>query len=522
MIKKNKKGMSLNGQLTVNVIASVFAFAVSAGISFFLSPYIVGAVGEEAYGFVSLSNNIISYFSIMAIALNSMASRFIAVAYFKNDMQEASEYYSSDFFANLVMCFIFVPVFIIGIANIHWLNISPTLVTDVQFLMTCIALSFVLDLLTVNLSVSYYVKNRLYISSLISIGSYFIRAVLLLFLFGAFTAHIAYVGFANLMVNLFVQGNNLIQKRRLAPELKIKLTYFKFKKIRQLVAAGIWNWITRVGAILQEGLDLLIANLMISPGDMGVLAVSKTIPTLISNLFGTMILSFIPNMTELYAKEETEQLKKSVKQAMKVIGMLINLPIALFIGFGDVFFRLWVPTQDAEFLQILSILAIAPMAVMGPATIIQNIFTVINKIKVNSLLVCATGLLNVATVYGLLKSTDGGLFVVAGVSSVYSILRNVLYTVPFGAIYIKCPWHTFFPEVGKNIVSVAVISALSLFLKGFMPEITWMWLFLFAGFAGMTGFILNFYLVMNTEDRELCINKTIKKWIRRPEENEND
>lgn len=502
---------SKNKQLALNIIASIFAFVVSAGINFFLSPFIVGNVGEEAYGFVSLSNNIISYFAIVTIALNSMASRFIAVAYFKDDIEEASEYYSSNFFANLGLCFVFAPVFIMGIINIHWLNISPGLVTDVQLLMTFIAVNFMLDLLTTNFGIAYYVKNKLYISSIISIGGYLLKAILLYFLFSSFATHIAYVGFVTLVVNMFVQGNNLIQKKRLVPELKIKPVYFKLKKIRQLITAGIWNSITRVGSILQDGLDLLITNLMISPSEMGVLAISKTIPALISNLLSTLVSSFVPNMTELYAKEKTEQLKKSVKQAMKIIGMLLNLPIALFIGFGDVFFGLWVPSQDAGLLHILSVLAIAPWAVVGPASIIHNIFTVVNKIKVNSLLICLTGFLNVITVYVLLKNVGGGLFVVAGVSSVYSILRNVLYTVPFGAIYIKCPWYTFLPEVGKSILAVAIISSISAYLKGFMPRVSWLWFVIFAALSGLIGFVLNFYLVLNKEDRELCFNRTIRK-----------
>lgn len=506
--------MTKNKQLAVNIVASMFAFVMSVGISFFLSPYIVENVGEEAYGFVSLSENIISYFSIVTVALNSMASRFIAIAYFKDNVQEANEYYSSAFFANLALCLVFTPIFLIGIINIGWLNISPALIADVRFLLAFVAASFMLDLLTTNLGISYYVKNKLYISSFISMGGYLIKVLLLLFLFGTLDTHIAYVGVVALMVNLFTQGNNLLQKSRLLPELKIKSVYFKLEKIKQLVAAGIWNSITKIGSILQDGLDLLVTNLMISPSDMGVLAISKTIPTFISRLLVTLGSSFIPNMTELYAKGEREQLKRNIKQAMKIIGMLIDLPIALLIAFGDVFFQLWVPTQDAKLLQILSILALTPFVVMGPANIIHSTFTVINRIKVNSLLICITGFLNVFTVYILLKNTGGGLFVVAGVSSIYSILRNVLYTVPFGAIYIKCPWYTFFPEIGKSILSVVVISSISLGLKSLMPETTWFWFLLAACFAGMIGFALNFYLVLDTEDRALCLEKTIRKWKR--------
>ena len=46
-----------------------------------------------------------------------------------------------------------------------------------------------------------------------------------------------------------------------------------------------------------------------------------------------------------------------------------------------------VSNQDARLLQTLSILTVLPWAFMGQATIIHNIFTIVNRIRLNSILV---------------------------------------------------------------------------------------------------------------------------------------
>ncbi len=507
-----EKEMEKNKQLVLNISASLFALVVSMGIEFILSPYIVESVGEDAYGFVRLSNNLISYFSVLTIALNSMSSRFISVSFFKNDTVSANEYYASTFYSNAGMSILFTPFIIYGIFNIsEFLNIDRTLVLDVQILMGFMAVNFFADLLCTNLGVSYYIRNKMYLSSTISILGYILRAVLLLVLFTQFQAHICYIGIVTVVVTFFTQVCNIYYKQKLIPELAVRKCFFSYEKVKCLFLSGIWNSVNRVGTLLQEGMDLLIANLLLSPKEMGILAIAKTIPSVINSMLNTMIAVFIPNLTELYAKEMKEEMKANVKQSMKIIGMLINIPIAILIGLGEPLFELWFPTQDPKLLQILSVLTIFPWAVMGPATIIHNVFLIVNKIKLNALLVCTTGMLNIVTVYVLLKNTDWGLFAVAGVSTFFSIIRNLCYTVPFGAVYIGFPWYTFFLEVGKSVIGVIVVSSISAMIKRMIVINSWKAFFWGVFLSGTLGLIFNYLFILNKSDRWYLINKLRKQ-----------
>lgn len=513
MVKRvNSINLSKNRQLAINIAASFMALFISMGINIFLSPFIVRTVGVEAYGFVQLGNNIISYLAILAIALNSMSSRFISIEYFRGNKKAANEYFASTFFSNMFLGFILIPVLILLIINISKLvNIPEELIIDVQFLISFLSVNFVIDLLATNLSVSYYISNKLYLYSIVQIFAHLIKAILLIFLFSLFIPYVSYVALSALIITCLTQLANLYWKRKLIPDLKIDFQYFRLSKVKELVSSGLWNSITRLGSILSEGLDLLIANLMISATGMGILSIAKIIPNLINMILNSMISTFLPSMTELYAHRKQDELVSAIKQSMRIIGMIINIPIALLIAYGDILFTVWFPTQDALLLQTLSVLTILPWAFMGQATIIHNIFTIVNKIKVNSIFVTLTGFLNVIIVLVLLKTTGLGLLAVAGVSSILSVLRNMLYTVPFGAKHIDAPWYTFYPDIAKSVFSVTMISIVGILLKTQIDNYTWLNLVILSSLLTFIGVAFNFFVIFRKNDRKYIVEKIKSK-----------
>ena len=58
-----------NKQLAINIFSNICIYVLQFVISFLLTPFIVKALGVEAYGFVGLSNNIISYTTLITVAL---------------------------------------------------------------------------------------------------------------------------------------------------------------------------------------------------------------------------------------------------------------------------------------------------------------------------------------------------------------------------------------------------------------------------------------------------------------------
>ena len=53
--------MNKNKQFVINLTASLVNFVVNMGIGFAITPFIVGRVGAEAYGFTGLANTMVGY-----------------------------------------------------------------------------------------------------------------------------------------------------------------------------------------------------------------------------------------------------------------------------------------------------------------------------------------------------------------------------------------------------------------------------------------------------------------------------
>lgn len=497
-----QNNLSENKKLVINLLSSVIAFGVNLIIGFFLSPYIVESLGVEANGFISLANTFITYATLVTIALNSMSGRFITIEIHKNNYEKANKYYNAVFGGNLIIAALLVIpaiVCIIRLENI--INIPVNLIYDVKILFSILFFNFFISTALPNWSTATFVTNKIYLQSIKALESNLIKVVSILALFIIFSPKVYYVALASLVCTIYVAIYNWYYHKRLLPELKIKISYFRWKYVKELIFSGIWNTINQTGQILLSGLDLLIANLFVGSTAMGALSLAKTVPNIIIGLAGTLTNIFSPTITIDYAKGDKEALKRNLKKGMRLTGVLLTIPLAILIIYGSEFYSLWVPSQDAKLLQILSILTCCGLIFTSGIQCLFNVFTVVNKLKLNSLLVLLSGAVSTLIVFILMKTTNLGVFAIAGVSSFVNLIRNMIYTVPFTAKYLGFKWNTFFPEVLSSIISVIVLTLVGYIIKQFVVVDSWVLLIIACGVTSIIGLIINMFIVLNKDER---------------------
>lgn len=496
------KTVSQAKQLVINMSACFVSYGISLFISFFLSPYIVKTIGVEANGFVGLANNFVSYASIITIALNSLAGRFITINLTRGDKESANRYFTSVFFANLVIA-LFLAVIGGGIIVFldRIINVPPALLSDVRWLFTFVFLNCILSVVGSVFSVATFARNRLYLSSLREIEANLARALCIIGLFALTTPRVCYLGAASLLSGSYTLVCNMRYTKLLLPEVRIHQKHFHFRAVCELISSGIWNTINRLGQILMDGLDLLITNLMIDATSMGVLSLAKMVPSLITGLMGTVVGVFSPNFTILYAENRHEDLLTMVRQAMKIMGLLTNLPIIVLIVCGQDFFSLWQPTQNPRALQILGLLSIGVLIFSGGINCLYNIFTVVNKIRLNSLVVLATSFFGTICTLILLKTTSLGIYAVAGTSTAVALLRNLLFTAPYGAHCLNLKWYTFYPDIFRPAAYTVFSSIVCMALFRFSAQ-TWLPLFGKAAAVCIISGVIGFFLILNQSDRK--------------------
>ncbi|MDF2557762.1 MAG: hypothetical protein K0R71_1590 [Bacillales bacterium] len=514
-LKINHSSKSYGKQLSINLIAQIISFAVNIGISLFLTPYIIKTVGSTGYGFVGLANNFIGYAQIITVALNSMAGRFITISIQQNREKDTIQYYSSLVFANALLSSILViPIVLIIIYIDKLLNVPAHLMWDIKLLWIFIFGGFLISVMGSVFSVSTFAFNRLDLNSKNGILTSAISALILLFAFAFFKPSIWYIGFASFISIIIGLQLNIFYTKALIPYIKIRTKYIDLTKVKELITSGIWNSFTRIAGVLSNGLDLLLSNLLISSFAMGYISISKTIPTFILTLMGTIAGVFAPQMVISYAKDNLESLKEQLLLSVKVLGTISSIPIAILYAYGEQFFSLWVPTLDSHKLMILTIAGSAAFPFVLSLEPLWIVFTITNKVKKSSLYLFFNSILTIGLVLLLLNVFDSEMekmLVVVGVSSVVGIIRATVFLPVYSAKCLGLKKRFFYPAIIKNLINVILVTLVSF---GFRTVFEINSFFEFMGaavFTSIVGFLISFTVVFKKPERKIVINWIFNK-----------
>ena len=131
--ESGRRGQMLHSAKTL--LLSGMAYIVNYGILLVLTPFITRTIGTEAYGFVTLAKEFSQYATILTMALNTYAARYIGLSYHKHNLNEANIYFASVFWGNMVLA-----ITILGgiLVFIHFMDsilvVSPALLDDVKLL----------------------------------------------------------------------------------------------------------------------------------------------------------------------------------------------------------------------------------------------------------------------------------------------------------------------------------------------------------------------------------------------------
>ena len=297
--------------------------------------------------------------------------------------------------------------------------------------------------------------------------------------------------------------------------MKIKLSAFSPTLIKKLVLDGFWVSLGGLGDQLNHGLDLLVCNLMLTPTAMGNLAIAKTIHTLFSGIFGFIAQAFQPMFLKDYAEGNKENLVRNLKLSMKVGGMASNIIYAGLVALGMTFFSLWVPGQNTEEIYWLTVINSSTAVMTGCMNPLYYIYTLTVKRKIPCMVTLGTCVANVLGMYVLLKYTNLGVYAVVLTTAVCVFVMSYITNPLYMAHVLELPKRTFYPEIGKNLISAGVLVIIFNLIERLMNPNGWMSLIVSAVLMSVIGTAVHIFIVCSKEER-VRLTDIASKALRRP------
>lgn len=499
-------------RLLINLLTTTISYSTTILIAFFLTPYLISTLGKDAYSFYPLANSFVNYMSIITVALNSMASRFITIEIVKKNWNKANSYFVSVFYSNIILSgFLLIIMSLIIIFIERLLDVPVNLVPSVKLLFLLVFISMIVNILTGVFSVAVFAKNRTDLRSVIEIIQGILRVAIYIILFTFFKPSIVYVGVVSLCLSIVYFICHFALSKKLLPEMKLSFHFFQLKAIKEVLSSGIWNSVNQLGSILLTSLSLLIFNIYFGAEAAGDYSIVLTVPNFINGIISMLTSIFMPVLMHKYAEENIKLVVKEVQNSQKLMGLVTNILVVEFMVVGKEFFSLWVPGEDAHKLQILSLMTIGHLIFTGVTWPISNLNTVLNKVKVPSLYMVGSGFVNICIMLLFIKFTNLGIYSV----SLSALIVNIVWVGVFVPIYpckdLGVKKTTFFPPIIKTLAGGVIIYGISSIIKMAMPITNWMGLLLVIFMSSIVGLIINIIIIFKPSEIKEIVKKVHTK-----------
>lgn len=228
----------------------------------------------------------------------------------------------------------------------------------------------------------------------------------------------------------------------------------------------------------------------------GNVSIAKTIPGLFTSFIALLSDSFYPEFLENYSKNRKEELLINIKQSINILSMISGICLSLLLIYAKDFYLLWLPDNNADMLRNLTILGSGTVMVSSCIYSLFSIFSLTNKVRINSIALLVTGVLSTATTFFCLKFTNLGVYAIVGVSSIFGIIRNLTFTPIYAAKSLNFNIWTFYPVILKNLLNICLLMVINSIVKHIIVPESWMLLVLNGIIDVGIGSIIHFLLCL--------------------------
>lgn len=336
------------------------AFATSAGVAFFLAPFVVRHLGNTTYGVWVLVNSAVSYLALFDLGMRGTVVRFVAVSQPRGLHEDASHAVSAAlWFRIFIAALITLVSALLALFVDRIFHVPPEMLQDARW---AILLSGSNLAVSITFSIFSGVLNALHRFDLISsvtIGQTVCTACGLVILLRA--GHgIAAMAALQLVIALLASATLAILAFWIYPELRISLKLPQKHIIRELWSYSFFLFLIAAAGRVIYYTDNLVIAVFLPVSAVTFYAIGANNTEYLRNILSSISVTFLPAASNLDAPEHQHELQRLLVQGTRVV-LLVALPIevALYIR-GVTFIRLWMgPEYGAVSGQVLRILLLA-------------------------------------------------------------------------------------------------------------------------------------------------------------------
>jgi O-antigen/teichoic acid export membrane protein len=492
-----------------NAMSSTLLFVVSVISTFFLSPYLIGTLGDARYGTWTLIAQMTGYYALLDFGTRGAVGYFVASLGAKGQREELSNVVSTAFFTLLG---IGATVALIGGTLAFYLpglfDVPAQIERESRHAMLVLVMTISLTLPLDVWAATVNGCRRAYLVTLTETVMRVLTSIAIatvLFAGGGLVA----IALTQLTGKAVVWLVAFRATRRLLPDLRVRPTSWNRASLRRIAGYGGGNFIINISLMVINRMDLLVVGAVLGVRHVTFYTIGQMLVTYASGAVSNITRAFTMHFAHLHSSGDHERLRKLYLDGVRHSASLA-IPLTVYLlAFGTPFIRLWLGpeyvTGDWRMRSdvILAILIVGKLPRFVQSISWQLLFgahkvAFLTKLQVGEAI--ANAVLSLSLVHLL------GMPGVALGTFIPVLISNFLFLPPYVLREFGFTFREYITRgLGRPILVGLVLAALSLMLVVSSPPATWTSFFMKAAIAGGAGLILTGRFVLTAGERALVV-----------------
>lgn len=365
--------MSLKVQAAKNIGSNWFAMAVNLAVGFFLSPFILHRLGDDAFGLWILIFSLTGYYGLFDFGIRSSIVKYVSEFVARHDEDQLARIVSTALFSYGCLALALMLVTGLGswyVDSIFHIPFPYVRTARLLLLMvgTAVALGFPLSVFAGILEglQKFY---RLYLTQAVATG---VRAGLIVLALthgrGLLT-----IAFITVIVPL---GSYLVYAgmvRRALP-LQLGAKFIERSAFRRIVSYGSVSFIVLVAGKLRFGTDAAIIGVFLSASAITFFSIGSKLVDYATELVDGMAEIFLPMSSHFDAVGDLDRLRQVFVLGNRVCGLVMFPICAGLIVLGSSLIEVWVGPKYLSSYWILLLLLVPRSLLRAQAASIRVLF----------------------------------------------------------------------------------------------------------------------------------------------------
>ena len=359
--------MSSAKRSLVNVTSSWGGLAVNIAVGFFLSPFILHHLGDEAFGLWVLIFSLTGYYGIFDFGIRSSLIRYVSKFQATGDREELARLINTSLFTYTCVGVALVLPTILGSIYVHRLfHIPPGFLREARILFLMVGLSLALGFPLGIAGGILEGLQRFYLMNWTNIIATLVRAILIIYVLrrGQGLLSVAFVTVSLPLVASAVRA--VIAQKILA--LPYGWKYVSRESLKQVANYGSVTFMIILAGRLRFKTDAVIIGSMLSAAAITYFSIGSRLVDYAGEVVSSLAQIFTPMSSHFHATGDYDQLRRIFVSGNRACA-LVMFPITVaMVVMGKSVIEAWVGARYVSSYTILLILLIPNTLYMAQST----------------------------------------------------------------------------------------------------------------------------------------------------------